>query len=86
MDGPTNVDARQSVLGDKGQQDLYPANDELLRWYRYLFLGRGKPSTHMRVLGNVKPQDLKKNMPEELRAILGLISSSIPQTDVSSKG
>ena len=86
MDGPTNVDARQSVLGDKGQQDLYPANDELLRWYQYLFLGRGKPSTHMRVLGNVKPQDLKRNMPEELRAILGLISSSIPQTDVSSRG
>lgn len=86
MEGPTDADARQSVLGDKGQPDLYPANDGLLRWYRYLFLGRGKPSTHMRVLGNIRPQDLKKNIPEELKAILELISSSIPQTGVGSQG
>jgi len=41
-----------------------------MRWYRYLFLGRGKPSTHVRVLSVQDPDALAVGAPEELRALL----------------
>lgn len=46
--------AKQAVLGEYGTLDAYKAdwNDAFL-WYRYLFLGKGKPGTHLRVLSNM---------------------------------
>lgn len=53
---------------------LYAADqDGLLRWYRYLFLGRGKPSTHVRVLSGLAAADLAAGAPEEPRALLTAI-------------
>lgn len=64
-------DPRTAVLGEQGLGHLYgAAQDEALRWYRYLFLGRGKPSTHVRVLSNQPAQALAQGAPEELRALL----------------
>jgi putative ATP-dependent endonuclease of OLD family len=64
-------DPRAAVLGESGRGDLYGADQEpLLRWYRYLFLGRGKPSTHVRVLSSQTHQLLAASAPEELRALL----------------
>lgn len=70
--GPSPAgDPRQAVLGENGNAALYGADqDELLRWYRYLFLGRGKPSTHVRVLSSQSSQNLSVGIPEELRALL----------------
>jgi len=70
--GPSNRgDPRTAVLGDDGVPALYPADhDGPLRWYRYLFLGRGKPSTHVRVLSRLPDVDLAAGAPEELRALL----------------
>lgn len=70
--GPSPVgEPRASVLGDDGQPHLYDAShDTLMRWYRYLFLGRGKPSTHVRVLSVQDPDALAVGAPEELRALL----------------
>ena len=70
--GPSQQgDPRTAVLGEEGRGDLYPAaEDLLLRWYRYLFLGRGKPSTHVRVMSAQTVDDLEKGAPEELREIL----------------
>jgi putative ATP-dependent endonuclease of the OLD family len=83
MDGPAEKDARDAVLGDKGLYHLYPENDLLLRWYRYLFLGRGKPSTHVRLLGTIPPEELKTKMPEELRALLSGVAKTLqPSSDV----
>lgn len=62
---------RDAVLGDHGRPELYPADTtERLRWYRYLFLGRGKPSTHVRVLSGIGTDDLAAGAPEELVALL----------------
>jgi putative ATP-dependent endonuclease of OLD family len=62
------------VLGDDGLPALYGADqDGLLRWYRYLFLGRGKPSTHVRVLSGLPLADLSAGAPEELRALVTAI-------------
>lgn len=67
-------DPRTAVLGEAGRGDLYDAaQDQLLRWYRYLFLGRGKPSTHVRVLSGQTPEVLTAGAPEELRALLASI-------------
>jgi putative ATP-dependent endonuclease of the OLD family len=67
-------DPRIAVLGEEGLPALYgPSDDQVLRWYRYLFLGRGKPSTHVRVLSQLTAKNLAAGAPEELRALLAFI-------------
>lgn len=77
--GPSSQgDPRTAVLGEKGLPHLYGADhDATLRWYRYLFLGRGKPSTHVRVLSGQSPAALAAAVPEELRALLNSIASRL---------
>lgn len=71
-------DPRTAVLGDSGRGDLYGADQEsFLRWYRYLFLGRGKPSTHVRVLSGQANAALLAGAPEELRALLTAIAGRL---------
>ena len=36
-------------------------------WYRYLFLGKGKPSTHINALLWVDDKEMVKNAPAELK-------------------
>ncbi|MER9002549.1 AAA family ATPase [Mesorhizobium sp. M0862] len=71
-------DPRTAVLGEAGRGDLYAADqDSLLRWYRYLFLGRGKPSTHVRVLSGLTAAPLAAGAPEELRELLTSVSARL---------
>ena len=67
-------DPRSAVLGEDGLGHLYRSSeDSALRWYRYLFLGRGKPSTHVRVMCDLPPETLAGGAPEELRALLSTV-------------
>ena len=77
--GPSNQgDPRVAVLGENRRGDLYAQDQEgALRWYRYLFLGRGKPSTHVRVLSSQTHDVLAAEAPEELRALLTSISERL---------
>lgn len=77
--GPSQLgDPRTAVLGDGGRGALYTADqDTLLRWYRYLFLGRGKPSTHVRVLSGLTNEALVAGVPEELRALLVSVAARL---------
>ncbi len=69
---------RTAVLGEEGRHDLYGAeHEQVLRWYRYLFLGRGKPGTHVRVLSDQTSEALTAGAPEELRALLTSISARL---------
>ncbi|WP_407523737.1 ATP-dependent nuclease [Methylobacterium oryzisoli] len=78
MRGPRPGDARAAVLGDEGRPELYDATfDAALLWYRYLFLGRGKPSTHVRVLARLDTEALKARIPEELRALLNYVLAAL---------
>ncbi|MGU3559462.1 ATP-dependent nuclease [Methylobacterium radiotolerans] len=78
MRGPRPGDARTAVLGDEGKPELYDATfDTAFLWYRYLFLGRGKPSTHVRVLARLDSEALKAGIPEELRALLDHVIAAI---------
>ncbi|WP_339373508.1 MULTISPECIES: ATP-dependent nuclease [unclassified Vibrio] len=76
--GPSmHGDPGNAVMGDEGHPSFY-ADDVLnLRWYRYLFLGRGKPSTHIRVLGSIPSEQLAQNAPEELRALIQSIHAAL---------
>ena len=58
------------LWGDEGNPEFYTGDVLDLRWYRYLFLGRGKPSTHIRVLGTIPSDQLAQYAPEELRALV----------------
>ncbi|WP_316399335.1 ATP-dependent nuclease [Bradyrhizobium sp. 33ap4] len=84
--GPSPLgDPRTAVLGEAGRGDLYTTTrDQLLRWYRYLFLGRGKPSTHVRVLSAQTPEALTNAAPEELRALLTSIVARLTPAPPSS--
>jgi putative ATP-dependent endonuclease of the OLD family len=81
LDGPSNRgDPREAVLGPDGQYMLYPTDDDVpLRWYRYLFLGRGKPSTHVRVLNSMTSQQIRDNAPDVLAALIAKAREALEQ-------
>jgi putative ATP-dependent endonuclease of OLD family len=79
--GPRDSDAIDAVLGNGGSPgpfwapadpDKLAVQRERLRWYRYLFLGRSKPSTHLRALARLSPAELKDG-PEPVRALTDYI-------------
>lgn len=74
--GPSAAgDPRDAVLGEQVPAGAYDTtHDSFLRWYRYLFLGRGKPSTHVRVLSGLDSPTLASAAPEELKALLNAVS------------
>lgn len=77
MRGPRAGEPRPAV-GDEGLPALYDARyDAALLWYRYLFLGRGKPSTHVRVLARLDTETLKAGIPEDLRALLNHVIAAL---------
>ena len=58
---------------DKDQHDR---QQERLRWYRYLFLGRSKPSTHLQALTRLSPSELRDG-PEPVRALSDYIKTKL---------
>jgi hypothetical protein len=46
---------------------------ELYFWYRYLFLGRSKPVSHMRMVTEVSVQELQDNCPQVLKDVVSKI-------------
>ncbi|MGH3673915.1 MAG: ATP-dependent nuclease, partial [Pseudonocardiaceae bacterium] len=85
--GPSDTDAADAVLGTEGATSQYwnPTNadklatrKEQLRWYRYRFLTRSKPSTHLRVLSSMTDQQLKE-APGSLVSLIAHIAEEIGQ-------
>lgn len=86
--GPRNDDPTKTVLGVAGATSDYwkPADagelherTELLRWYRYRFLGnRSKPGTHLRVLSKMTHTELQ-DPPEPLQALIKCIAKQVEQ-------
>ena len=46
-------------------------------WYKYLFLGRGKPSTHIKALAEIKPEVLREKAPKVLKRMFTRIEEII---------
>jgi putative ATP-dependent endonuclease of the OLD family len=77
--GPASIgDASAAVLGSEGDPTVYADTwDNMFRWYRYLFLGRGKPHTHVRVLATTDEKILAANVPSELRTLLNHVNEVV---------
>jgi putative ATP-dependent endonuclease of the OLD family len=53
-----------SLKSEKATASTYTEKQkELMIWYQYHFLGRGKPVTHMLVLSKMTKEDISKNLP-----------------------
>jgi len=83
--GPHHSDATKAVLGDDGtpgdywapaDQEKRDTQQERLRSYRFLFLSRSKPSTHLRALARLDPSDLKDG-PESVRALTDYVKTKL---------
>lgn len=77
LPGPQQTDAFDAVLGAGGDRDQYEGWDDEMRWYRYLFLGRSKPSTHLRALSGVDADTLAANTPEPLGQLIARIAEAV---------
>jgi len=56
--------------------DLSQIDDvESYYWYRYLFLGKGKPVTHIKALSEISPEDLRKHCPKVLKKMVEKIDT-----------
>lgn len=53
---------------------------EIMIWYNYLFLGRGKPATHIQVLSSMTSREIKSNLPGVFKEIFTRISSKLKIT------
>lgn len=64
--------AIKAVLKKKGSGGSTYTDDEKTAffWYRYLFLGRGKPTTHIQALGNLDDAQLSAKCPDVLRRLV----------------
>ena len=58
-------EAKIATLKDKsGPGDSFTREEkELMIWYQYFFLGRGKPTTHMQFLSSISDDELKRCLP-----------------------
>jgi len=57
-------DLRKVLKENGGEGDYYTSDQkELMIWYSYFFLGRGKPVTHLQALNFISNQQLTENSP-----------------------
>jgi putative ATP-dependent endonuclease of the OLD family len=58
--------------------ELYSTDQKkLMIWYRYHFLGRGKPVTHITVLPEISDKILKRNLPDVFTKIFKVIAEKL---------
>lgn len=65
-------EAKRATLKDKsGPGESFTREEkELMIWYQYFFLGRGKPTTHMHFLSSISDDELKRNLPPVFEKIV----------------
>ena len=67
-------EARRATLKDKsGPGESFTREEkELMIWYQYFFVGRGKPTTHMKFLSSISDDELKRTLPPVFEKIVKL--------------
>ncbi len=50
---------------------------QLMIWYNYFFLNRGKPSTHFSVLASIEKEQLNRKMPPVFARLISRVESKI---------
>ncbi len=65
-----------TLKSEKATGDTYSVEEkELMIWYNYYFLGRGKPSTHMQALSSISDRRLKRKLPSTLTSFFERIKT-----------
>ncbi|KAA1056596.1 hypothetical protein, partial [Azospirillum argentinense] len=72
----------ETVLGTAGAglelyKDVYKAYPILLPYYRYHFLTRSKPASHLAALAHIKMKDLRDGVPELLAKVLNHVATKL---------
>lgn len=75
--------AIRAVLKDEGGDGTTYSDEEkrAFIWYSYLFLGKGKPTTHLLALNRIKTAQLTKSLPPVLGRLLKAVRSKLPAKD-----
>ncbi|WP_206734740.1 ATP-dependent endonuclease [Flavobacterium sp. YO64] len=67
---------RATLKSENAQGESYNEDEKkLMIWYNYHFLGRGKPTTHIKVLSSMTDDAIRENLPEVFTQIFDRISS-----------
>jgi putative ATP-dependent endonuclease of OLD family len=76
-------DAKLATLGDEGNPAFYSdfKHQEHFKWYRYLFLGRGKPVSHLRALSRIPNSELAGNAPRAIVELLEHVAKQVQDRD-----
>lgn len=70
--------AAKAVIGDDAESSTYPEEfQQLLPWYRYLFLTNSKPATHLQAISQITDEELSKKAPPELQNLLKYTNSKL---------
>ncbi|MGE3241681.1 MAG: ATP-dependent endonuclease, partial [Pirellulales bacterium] len=80
--------AVKGVLKESGTDgDTYnDAEKRAFFWYRYLFLGRGKPTTHLIALSKMKRKDLRTGAPSVLKRLVEKMKASLKEEEDEEDG
>lgn len=62
--------------GGDGNTHTYDQK-ELMLWYSYFFLNRGKPTTHISVLSQMTDNELKETAPDVIKKIINKASTML---------
>ncbi|MCP3026648.1 AAA family ATPase [Halobacillus sp. A5] len=62
--------------GGNGETFTEPQRD-LMIWYNYFFLGRGKPSTHIEAMEHIEEDNLREKIPESFKCFLNNIHQKL---------
>ena len=66
-----NEAVRATLKNMGGQGDSFTEEEKkLMIWYQYFFLGRGKPTSHMRFLSSISDDELKASIPQIFNRIV----------------
>lgn len=70
--------ASSAVLGEDSDSQIY--SDEmkaLFPWYRYLFINRSKPSTHLQAISKIDENEFASEAPQELKRLLTTVNENL---------
>lgn len=74
----TIKDMKSVLKSDEAEGYFYSDFDKkIMIWYKYFFLTRGKPSTHIMALSNIERDKLKENLPEPYDKLLQKIKKKL---------
>lgn len=63
--------------GGKGDSYAEADKEDLFFWYRYLFLGRGKPASHLDAMSRLTPKELREECPDVLDRLCDAMKQSL---------